>query len=118
MNIRKGLIRLWIIFSIPWWAVTGWIAFDANRESEGWYKIRLDQVARQRTLYGKDGNYRPGTEYRVESINKDIELYMDKEGKADDRYEYYVSYMLPIPLIFGFVLLGGFWVFQGFRSKE
>jgi hypothetical protein len=118
LNVRKGLIRLWVILSIPWWAVTGWIAFDANRNSEAWSKSRYVSLAQYDKLIGEDGNYRPGTENKQKRIDVEVKFAIKRWIEEDDKYEFYVFYMLPVPLIFGFVLLGGVWVFQGFRGKE
>ncbi len=118
MNIRRGLFRLWIALSLPWWAITGWLIFDANRQSEEWSNYRYELLEDRRKFIGEDGNFRQGTDHQVKELDEEIEVALGRMAEEYEAYEFYIAYLPLIPIGFGFLLLLGFWVTQGFRRKE
>lgn len=127
MNYKRGLFRLWLVFSVCWCSYFGWQAYESNRDYNFW----APQVSKQYELLNKSGRaYEKAPNWHENGMDKryykaEFEQYQSRFDEAV-RYRDVASAKFETAGFFGpvvpFALLVGYFVVvfiaRGFKVQE
>jgi hypothetical protein len=115
INLKKGLIRLWIVFSIPWFAYWGWEYSDARKNAKDFQETVSDYYGRMTNAYSKyEKTKHPYDLQTAQSWEKNFNENVEYRNEETVRYELASKFGPTVPLAlfaFGVALL---WVRNGF----
>jgi hypothetical protein len=115
INIKQGLLRLWLIFTIPWFAWFSWQTYDSYNE-----KITYQNLVSKtyKTIFLTSREIREGKEYQREineSANKSFDELVYFHNKANNNLNLNIK-LLFVPLAFLLFYLLTIWVIHGFKK--
>ena len=117
MNIKRGLFRLWIVFSVPWVVVGGALIWkDLSNQSAGNPENPYYDIQREGEVADKCKSDPPTTA----CIRARLELlgHPAKMHSADKDLSIRILGIFGPPVALLVLGLTGFWVIRGFRNQE
>lgn len=112
-HVRKGLRRLYILLTVPWLVISGYIAYTANleaRRSHGWAVVWMDEQAKVVRKLGHDAAM------RQEDYTSRIEMHLDEYRAARQLRNRALMALPVVPLGLPLLWIAYLWVAAGFQK--
>ncbi|WP_170603744.1 hypothetical protein [Ruegeria arenilitoris] len=119
MNFRKGIFRIWLIFSVVWIA---FVLIDGRPDLSLRIHWTFEQAAAdlEDAIDKSSGGVVVRKGKNLSQLEAQ-ELLTELKKRSDERYEDFVDTVLhaaALPVVIAFILISAFWVANGFRSED
>lgn len=121
-NIKQGMFRLWLIFTIPWFAWFSWQTYDSYSDKITYQDLiiktykNMNEISKNIDEISKELIEEKKYQLeRYESQNKFYYEIIDARDKATDRLDLNIR-LLPIPFILLIFYPLTLWVIRGFKG--
>lgn len=115
MNIKRGLVRLAVVFLLPWSAFWGWTYYDARQrvaETQEMYEMTAGSWARRAI-----GDNPKVLEKAMADEQVELDEIAEWQQQALDRAEMALFVGIMGVAICMLVLGGGYWAWRGFKPN-
>jgi uncharacterized membrane protein YcjF (UPF0283 family) len=117
MNWKRGFIRAWIAFSVPWSVFFAWEGYDGYRSQNAFQKHIenwVDQEVKQRAAAEKGAASWEDGDFNF--VNSEVDKLAAHRKRQRERYERAIVLGPAVPIALAIFGISGTWIARGFKK--